>query len=292
MNHVLSSAEPRGNQRLVLAVLADRADERGCCHPGVAWLARRTAMSERSVQRALAQLVDAGWIERHTNAGPGQRPDRRPSLYRILLSRGDSSVTPKNAARGDNTDTPHGVSRGDSSGTPKGERGDNIGRNGVTKLVERGDKTVTLTVRGPSIEPSEGDSIPLAPSAGASEQTPSLAEWIAYAGSIGYIDEADATQAWHNYESTKTARGWWVQRGGKRITNWRSACVTCRGNWQRFRKAERPGGGGGRREEKIGEASGAVPGGIHFTEVDTTAEPVAAGEGWGLGFARAEGGES
>lgn len=283
-NDVLSRSDLQGTKRWVLAMLADRADERGICWPGVDWLATRVAVSRRTVQRCLAELVADGWLERHTNAGPSNRPDRRPSMYQIRLQRGDASVTP------------HGVTRDDIYVTPKAERGDKSGSNGVTLVTQRGDTGVTLTVREPSIEPSGGSELPQTPSGGDSKKTPTLAEWIVYAGSIGYLDEADAEQAWHNYEATKTAAGWWQQRGGKKITNWRSACVTCRGNWQRFRGPGRATRTGVGREEKFARsgragdqqdgfdssAPNAHTGGVPM------AEPAGPDESWGLPFARAQ----
>lgn len=132
--------------------------------------------------------------------------------------------------------------------------------------------------------------------ASAESISPSLAEWTTYAHSIGYLDAADAEQAWHNYEATKTAAGWWQQRGGKKITNWRAACVTCRGNWERFRGPGRASRTGVGRGEKFG---GVAPGAGQQDGFDSTApdahtggvpvaEPVAAGESWGLPFARAQ----
>lgn len=298
MNLVLERRDLQGTRRWVLAMLADRADERGMCWPGVNWLAKRTAVSRRSVQRAISELVSEGWLERHTNAGPASRADRRPSMYRIILKRDDATVIPSDTPRGDTDDTPHGVTRGDTHDTPKAPRGDKLGSHGVTPVTPRGDTSVTLTVREPSVEPSERGQEP-SPSPGESEssKTPTLVEWIAHASSIGYTDEADAEQAWHHYEATKTPAGWWLQRGGGKIRNWRAACVTCRGNWERFRRAGRPPRTAGHREEKSSEGAGGSP----PTAFDSTAPdahtggvpvamPVAAGESWGLAFARSDAG--
>lgn len=143
-----------------------------------------------------------------------------------------------------------------------------------------------------------GDDVPSSQSEvdSTDSHTPTLAEWIVYADSIGYTDEKDATQAWHNYEATRSAAGWWLQSNGKKITNWRSACVTCRGNWQRFRGPGRATRTGVGREEKFAvsgragdqqdgfdsSAPNAHTGGVPM------AEPAGPDESWGLPFARAQ----
>jgi hypothetical protein len=169
MNLVLERTEPAApRERLVLLALADRADEAGLCWPGVAWIARRVAASERSVQRCLAKLEADGWLERRTNAGPAERPDRRTSMYYLVLERGVKSVT------------------------PLGERGDICGKNGVTSVAERGDTGVTLSVSDTSERSTREGAKP-----------PVLAEWLSYTQELG-MDALDAEGAFDHYE----ANGW------------------------------------------------------------------------------------
>lgn len=62
INHVVSILpdEISSTQRLVLLVMANRANEAGECHPSVALLTRETSLSERAVQNALRELKAAG----------------------------------------------------------------------------------------------------------------------------------------------------------------------------------------------------------------------------------------
>ena len=58
------------SKRLVAVALAERINQQHRqAWPSLADLAKRTGLSERSVQRYLRELEDEGWIENH-----GQRP--------------------------------------------------------------------------------------------------------------------------------------------------------------------------------------------------------------------------
>lgn len=85
--------------KLVLVGIANH-DGDGGAWPSVATLARYAGVSTRSVQRALADLIEAGLIERLVNEGGTHRtPDHeRPNLYRITLPRGVTPVSPPDAA--------------------------------------------------------------------------------------------------------------------------------------------------------------------------------------------------
>lgn len=103
----------------VLLQLADRADKFGYgAYPLVSTMAETLECSERTVQRALRDLLRDGLIR------PGDqryvdhlRSDRRPVVYDVMTtalkvheSRGDNCVTPS-GSRGDNYG-PHGVTTG------------------------------------------------------------------------------------------------------------------------------------------------------------------------------------
>lgn len=81
--------------KMVLLGIANH-DGDGGAWPSVATLARYAEVSTRSVQRALADLEQAGLIERHLNQGgtARSRDHSRPNLYVITLSGGDTVVTP------------------------------------------------------------------------------------------------------------------------------------------------------------------------------------------------------
>lgn len=53
-----------GNDRLVLIALADHADDDGVCFPGQEKLALRLGVSERTLNRVMSRLEEAGLIER------------------------------------------------------------------------------------------------------------------------------------------------------------------------------------------------------------------------------------
>lgn len=50
--------------KLVLLVLADHADDRGFCFPSTATISRRASVSERTLTRVLAKLVELGYVTR------------------------------------------------------------------------------------------------------------------------------------------------------------------------------------------------------------------------------------
>jgi hypothetical protein len=126
---VLNHSRAQGTEKLVLIGIANH-DGDGGAWPSIETLARYANVSERSVQRALAKLVDLGEIEVMLQAGGNQqtRADQRPNLYRILVS-------------------PNGV----TSASPREG-------NGVTSVTQRGDihdaNGVTPTSPEPSLEPS------------------------------------------------------------------------------------------------------------------------------------------
>jgi len=55
--------------RLVLLSLVDHADKDGKCFPSVSRLRKRTGLSERAIQGAIAKLEAAGWVTVKRNAG-------------------------------------------------------------------------------------------------------------------------------------------------------------------------------------------------------------------------------
>lgn len=129
-------------QLLVLIALADRAHDDGKdAYPARSWLATRTRMSVRSVQRKLNELEASGVIRRGNQTILSTRDypkDRRPIVWDINLR----------------------ASRGDKPG----QAGCQTGSNGVTEWVERGDTCGTQTVLnrpGTVLEPARSKSVPL-----------------------------------------------------------------------------------------------------------------------------------
>jgi hypothetical protein len=71
MGEVWESSSAKGGARLVLLALADHANDEGYCHPSVARLARKSALTERNVQLILRNLERRGELVTLCGAGRG-----------------------------------------------------------------------------------------------------------------------------------------------------------------------------------------------------------------------------
>jgi hypothetical protein len=78
---VLSHSSAEGLERLVLVVLAERANLAGECWPSIAQLATRAALSRRGVQYLLRRLEGLGAVAVARGRGRGH-----PSHYRLVPS--------------------------------------------------------------------------------------------------------------------------------------------------------------------------------------------------------------
>lgn len=86
MAWVIENSQTRGNQYIVLLMIANRADEEGAsAWPSIRWLARRSRLSERTVQRAIQKLAKGGDLGVERGAGPHGtnmfQVIMQPSLY-------------------------------------------------------------------------------------------------------------------------------------------------------------------------------------------------------------------
>jgi helix-turn-helix protein len=129
-----------GNDRLVLLAIADAADEDGTnAWPAVGTLATKTRLSERTIQRCVKALAEMGElrVERNQGGRPGQRSDRRPNLYTVLMAQ-DVGGTDCHPAAG---------------GVPDGVTDE---PDGVTDDAPRGDTGDTQPVLDPPTDPPEG----------------------------------------------------------------------------------------------------------------------------------------
>lgn len=132
--------------KFVLVSLADQANDDGYCWPSVAKLSIRTALSERAVQGALAELVDAGYLVRHLRTG-------RSTYYQLLTPAAcapRTECTPAGAA----PPPPQHVHPTPAGGAP-------------------------ITTKELSVEPSKGRSSPAEPKKRTRKQELSLRDWIA-----------------------------------------------------------------------------------------------------------------
>jgi Helix-turn-helix domain len=71
MAEVWESSSAKGGARLVLLALADHANDEGYCHPSVARLARKSALTERNVQLILRNLEARGELVTLRSSGRG-----------------------------------------------------------------------------------------------------------------------------------------------------------------------------------------------------------------------------
>jgi len=85
-----------GHAKVVLLVLADFANDDGDCWPSVPVIAKKAYVSERSVQRYIAQLVDQGYmrIEARTAKGGGKTSNRYFLNVKEAGQRGGDNLTP------------------------------------------------------------------------------------------------------------------------------------------------------------------------------------------------------
>jgi Helix-turn-helix domain len=79
MGEVWDSSSAKGGARLVLLALADHANDEGYCHPSLARLAKKSALTERNVQFILRDLEARGELVVFRGAGRG-----RVSVYWVL----------------------------------------------------------------------------------------------------------------------------------------------------------------------------------------------------------------
>lgn len=113
--------------KFVLVALADHADERGVCWPGVWRLTMFTQLSERTVQRCLQELVRLGVVKIRAYPKGGRR---RATEYVVAVP-----------VAGESTDDPH------NPRNPVSLAG-NDGENPVTLTPYRGEKGAAGTGKG------------------------------------------------------------------------------------------------------------------------------------------------
>lgn len=68
---------PNPTTKLVLILLANYADESGCCYPSERHLATLAGTSERTVRRCIKALIDLGYIQSKQRIG-------KTNLYQLL----------------------------------------------------------------------------------------------------------------------------------------------------------------------------------------------------------------
>lgn len=127
---VLHHSSATGTAKLVLLGIANHEGDGGSW-PSVATLSRYANADERTVQRAITSLVEAGELSRKVQEGGDRRTrgDRRTNLYRILVECPPECDHTSRHRPVDNTG-----SRGGVSVTPSTPRGDSAVAHGVTPV--------------------------------------------------------------------------------------------------------------------------------------------------------------
>lgn len=111
LTHVFRRSFGNPTRKLIMATLADFADEAGVSWPSIDTLANRAECSRRSVQDHLATLVAEGAIEIFTNAG-----QNGTNRYRIIFKK----TTPSSPASKRGADSARGVQNGGADLHPGG----------------------------------------------------------------------------------------------------------------------------------------------------------------------------
>lgn len=87
MHWVWTQSRSGPTERLVLLAIADCANDQGQAWPSMAALVEKTRLGERTVQRAVATLVDLGELAAVIGGGRG-----RTTKYRLLLPESESET--------------------------------------------------------------------------------------------------------------------------------------------------------------------------------------------------------
>jgi hypothetical protein len=153
---VLDHSPAKGSDRLVLISIANHAGQNPVggaweAWPGIGTLQREARLDRaRTVNDALARLVEAGQIERVVNGAPDEhiRKDRRPNLYRVLISHGVTCGDTRCRWCGVPSDV---TPPPDDGVTLHAPRGDVLPHHGVTSCDATGCREASPE---PSLEPS------------------------------------------------------------------------------------------------------------------------------------------
>lgn len=104
MARVWEHSKQKGTALLVELAIADYADDFGCAWPSVSSLARKSRVTDRTVQNILHQLEEAGELKIERGAGLVKTPGgpQRTHRYRLVVGDlGGENLTPPSRTRGD-----------------------------------------------------------------------------------------------------------------------------------------------------------------------------------------------
>lgn len=181
MSRVWDHSQADGSQLLLMLAIADRSDDDGVCWPGIAYLAKKTRVSERQVKRMIKTAESAGEIYVRRSGGRARtnlyfvtaglpakaiteilvnhyllRMDRPQAVQvsgtLIALQKGDTGVTLK---KGDTSVTLK-PPKGDTQGlkvTPRAAKGDTQGQKGDIAMSP--DSSIDPSLKHPSYDSRE-----------------------------------------------------------------------------------------------------------------------------------------
>jgi hypothetical protein len=116
MNRVWQCSGQAGSALLVLLAIADFADDDGQAFPSIRTLARKARLSERQVQRVIAEPVNIGELK----VKPG-RGTQGSHLFRVTVGEAaPASATPRQNVAPDNVSPPRECRTGVTPATPEG----------------------------------------------------------------------------------------------------------------------------------------------------------------------------
>lgn len=161
-------------QKAVLISLADQANDEGVCWPSIGSIAKRTCLSSRSVQEAIAWLQSVRALQRAYRANSSTYYTVTPGSY------SPESAEPKRTRNRKASTTPaDGAPPADGAGVQMAQEG---GANGAGEGVQMAHPTpadgAPRTVIEPSVEPSEEppSSLPAVPASPAKGKSKDEAE--------------------------------------------------------------------------------------------------------------------
>ena len=144
--------ELKPGEKLVALAMADHCHDDGSeARPSRATVAKKCGMSERQVTRIIHQLVNLGVMELERESG-----HHRTNVYRFPLPEDFATIGKVVKSSPQPVDSPvNNKESGVTFATSCQKSGVTSATSGVTSATLRGDTGVTLTIREPSLEPSE-----------------------------------------------------------------------------------------------------------------------------------------
>lgn len=184
MTKVWDQSQQKGSALLLMIAIADNANKAGECWPGLDYLAEKTRISRRQVQRLIHKLEDEGELAVEYGTGRGYT-----HLLYVLVGldpadaeRIRAEVDARNAARGlsredeaPEPDSPTDGEKGDKmSPFIEGQKGDTQGLKGDTQgvKVDIFDEKVDIAMSPEPINPLTNQTEPKRPTARSGPQPP------------------------------------------------------------------------------------------------------------------------